>query len=73
MPLTSPSDHGMSMNSISLAIPTDAIDHMANVTIPMKAARGVRCPGFSARQARSVSARFRVTSHVPATTRVRPT
>ena len=61
------------MNSISPAMPSEAIVHIANVTIPMKAASGVRRPGFRARQARSVSARFRVTSHVPTTTRVRPT
>jgi hypothetical protein len=63
----------MSRKSISAAIPREAIDHMANVTIAMKAASGVRSPGCSARQARSVRARLSVTSHVPTTTRVSPT
>ena len=34
---------------------------------------GVRTPGLRARQARQVRERFRVTSQVPATTKVRPT
>ena len=37
MPLTSPSDHGMSRNSISAAMPREAIVHMVNVTIAMNA------------------------------------
>jgi len=67
-----PSDQGIVSTSISAARPTEAIVHMANVTSDMNAASGVRVPGFRARHARHVRARFRVTSQVPATTRVRP-
>ena len=63
----------MSMSSISAAIPSEAIVHIANVTSDMNAGKGVRAPGFCRRQARHVSARFNVTSQVPTTTSVRPT
>jgi hypothetical protein len=73
VPLTRPTDHGISRNSISAAIPREAIVHMAKVIIAMKAGSGVRGPGCPARHARKVRARFSVTSHVPTTTTVRPT
>ena len=72
VPLTSPSDHGIIMNSISAARPSDAMLHIANVTSDMNAASGVGTPAFRARQARQLRARFSVTSHVPATTSVSP-
>ena len=72
VPLTSPSDHGISMTSISAAIPSEAIVHMAKVTSAMNAGSGVRAAGFRQRHARHVSARLSVTSHVPTTTSVRP-
>ena len=72
VPVTRPSDHGRSMNSISAARPSDAMLHMTNVTSDMNAASGVVTPACRARQARQVTTRFRVTSHVPATTSVSP-
>ena len=73
VPSIQPSDHGISMNSISAARPVEASVHMANVASAMKAGSGVRVPGFARRQARQVSASCSVTSHVPTTTRVSPT
>src|SRR6266540_2457176 len=50
VPPIRPSDHGMSMSSISAAIPSEAIVHIANVTSDMNAGKGVRAPGFCRRQ-----------------------
>jgi hypothetical protein len=73
VPLTSPSDHGMSRKSISAPRPAEAMIHMAKVTSDMNAASGVRSPGWAARQRRQVRVRLSVTSQVPTTTSVRPT
>ena len=73
VPATRPSDHGISMKSIEAASPSEARVHIAIVTSDMNAASGVRAPGCRARQSRWLSARRRVMSHVPTTTRVRPT
>ena len=70
MPATRPSDQGISMKIISAAMPSDAMVHIAKVTIAMNPGSGVRSPGCPARHARKVIASFTVTSHVPATTRV---
>jgi len=72
VPGSQPSDHGISMNSISAASPTVASVHIAIVVIAMNAASGARRAACARRQARCVSARFSVTSHVPATTSVSP-
>jgi hypothetical protein len=63
----------MRRNSVSAAMPSEAIVHMANVISDMNAASGVRASGCAVRQRLHMSVRLRVTSHVPTTTRVRPT
>src|SRR5262249_20723159 len=46
VPRCQPSDHGMSITSISAASPRDAMLHMANVIKVMNAAKGVRSAGM---------------------------
>ncbi len=69
---TSPSDQGMSWNSISAATPIVAITHTVIVASIVKTGSGTGVPGCSRRHPRYVATTLAHQIHDPTTTSVSP-
>ncbi len=67
-----PRAHGRMKASTSMAMPSDAMNHIRLVIRDTNEIRGMRSPGLSWRQARSVSSMLARTSQVEITNRTAP-